>query len=146
MAETKTKRKTKLSDEEQIGALVERGRERGFLTYDEIEARLPDDLVSPDRLDRILVTLDEMGVEVIDEAEQAAREKAAQTPEQAEAAWEADEATRRACVFTAPTDAETQKRIDDPVRMYLTQMGEIPLLKREEEINLAKRIELTRKQ
>ena len=141
-----TKRKTKQTDEEQIGALVERGKERGYLTYDEIEARLPEDLVSPDRLDRILVTLDEMGVEVIDEAEQAAREKAAQTPEQAEAAWEADEATRRASVFTAPTDAETQKRIDDPVRMYLTQMGEIPLLTRSEEISLAKRIELTRKQ
>ncbi|GAG47048.1 unnamed protein product, partial [marine sediment metagenome] len=60
--------------------------------------------------------------------------------------WGADEATRRAAAVVMPTDAETRKRIDDPVRMYLTQMGEIPLLTRDQEIFLAKRIELTRKQ
>jgi RNA polymerase primary sigma factor len=144
MAETK--KKAKLSGEEQIQALMDRGKERGYLTYDEVEEGLPDDIISPDRLDRILVTLDEMGVDVIDESEVAARQHAVEGADETEAAWEPDEAGRRAAAISAPTDAETQKRIDDPVRMYLTQMGEIPLLTRDEEISLAKRIELTRKQ
>jgi len=143
MAEPKRK---KMSGEQQIQALIERGKERGYLTYDQVEEGLPDDLISPDRLDRILVTLDEMGVDVIDESEMAARERAVGPEEAAEAGWETDEAAQRAAAISAPTDAETQKRIDDPVRMYLTQMGEIPLLTRNEEISLAKRIELTRKQ
>jgi RNA polymerase primary sigma factor len=135
-----------MSGEQQIQALMERGKERGYLTYDQVEEGLPDDLISPDRLDRILVTLDEMGVDVIDESEMAARERALGPEEAAEPGWEADETEQRAAAISAPTDAETQKRIDDPVRMYLTQMGEIPLLTRDEEISLAKRIELTRKQ
>ena len=143
MAEPKRK---KISGEQQIQALIERGKERGYLTYDQVEEGLPDDLISPDRLDRILVTLDEMGVDVIDESEMAARERALGSEEAAEPGWEAEEAKQQAAAISAPTDAETQKRIDDPVRMYLTQMGEIPLLTRDEEISLAKRIELTRKQ
>jgi RNA polymerase primary sigma factor len=131
----------------QIQTLIDQGKERGYLTYDEVESHLPDDLVSPDRLDRILVTLDEMGVEVIDESEVEARERATRVAAGVpEPGWEPDEASRRAAAITAPTDGEAQKRIDDPVRMYLTQMGEIPLLTRDEEISLAKRIELTRKQ
>ena len=143
MAEPKRK---KMSGEQQIQALIERGKERGYLTYDQVEEGLPDDLISPDRLDRILVTLDEMGVDVIDESEMAARERTLGPEEAAEPGWEADGAEPRSAAISAPTDAETQKRIDDPVRMYLTQMGEIPLLTRDEEISLAKRIELTRKQ
>jgi RNA polymerase primary sigma factor len=146
MAESK--RAAKVTGEKQIQTLIEMGKTRGYLTYDEVEANLPDDLVSPDRLDRILVTLDEMGVEVIDESEMAARERAVRVADgtvEVEVSWEVDEASRRAS-SSQPTDGENQKRIDDPVRMYLTQMGEIPLLTRNEEISLAKRIELTRKQ
>ena len=145
MAETK--RQAKTTAEEQIAALMERGKTQGYLTYEEMNDSLPDDIVNPERLDRILMHLDELGVDLIDETEVSARERAQHArPSDEEAAWEAtDEATRRAAVVM-PTDAETQKRIDDPVRMYLTQMGEIPLLSRDEEIFLAKRIELTRKQ
>ncbi|MBE3132257.1 MAG: RNA polymerase sigma factor RpoD [Acidobacteria bacterium] len=145
MAETK--RQAKTTAEEQIAALMERGKTQGYLTYEEMNDSLPDDIVSPERLDRILMHLDELGVDLIDETEVSARERAQRArPGDEEAAWEAtDEATRRAAIVM-PTDAETQKRIDDPVRMYLTQMGEIPLLSRDEEIFLAKRIELTRKQ
>jgi RNA polymerase primary sigma factor len=142
------RRQAKPTAEEQIAALVEQGKARGYITYEEMNDSLPDDVVSPERLDRILMQLDELGVDLIDEAEVAARARAGGAPPQEEeAAWETqDEATRRAAAIAMPTDAETQKRIDDPVRMYLTQMGEIPLLSREEEIFLAKRIELTRKQ
>jgi len=140
------KREPKPTAEQQIESLVQRGKARGYLTYEEMNDSLPDDLVSPERLDRILMTLDELGVDLIDELELASREMAARAQEGgAEAAWESEQEARRAAV-SLPTDAETQKRIDDPVRMYLTQMGEIPLLTRDEEIFLAKRIELTRKQ
>jgi len=139
------KRQTKGSAEPQIQTLLDRGKERGYLTYEEMNESLPDDLVSPERLDRILMALDELGVELIDESEVAARRLAERPADAAEAAeWEAERAKGPA--FTAPTEAETQRRIDDPVRMYLTQMGEIPLLTRDQEIFLAKRIELTRKQ
>jgi RNA polymerase primary sigma factor len=146
MAETK--KQPKRIAEQQIAELLERGKARGYLTYEEMNDGLPDDLVSPERLDRILMHLDELGVDLVDETEVSARESAARAKRgDAESVWEgADEATRRAAAVAMPTDAETQKRIDDPVRMYLTQMGEIPLLTRDQEIFLAKRIELTRKQ
>jgi len=140
------KRQGNTSAEQQIQALLDRGKERGYLTYEEMNDSLPEDLVSPERLDRILMALDELGVELVDEAEVAARRLAEQSAETAAGAdWEADRAKGPAAI-TAPTEAETQRRIDDPVRMYLTQMGEIPLLTRDQEIFLAKRIELTRKQ
>ena len=141
------KKAPKPTAEQQIEVLVQLGKSRGYLTYEEMNDQLPDDLVSPERLDRILMTLDELGVELLDELEVSARAEAARAREAGGSAWEpeptAASARRGAYV---PTDAETQKRIDDPVRMYLTQMGEIPLLTRDEEIFLAKRIELTRKQ
>ena len=145
MAETKEN--LKVDAEQQIKDLLERGKARGYLTYEEMNDSLPDDVVSPERLDRILMQLDEMGVDLLDEAEVASRQGAkGGTKGETDSDWEADDANRRAAKAAMPTDAETQKRIDDPVRMYLTQMGEIPLLSRDEEIFLAKRIELTRKQ
>jgi len=130
--------------EEKIQALMTLGKDRGYLTYEEMNDRLPDEVVSPDRLDRILTALDELGVDLIDETDVSLRERARQTAK-TPAEWEAEEPKDRAAVVTAPTEAEARKRIDDPVRMYLTQMGEIPLLTRDQEIFLAKRIELTRK-
>ena len=143
MADTKQDRKRQ-SAEDQIQALIAQGKDRGYLTYEEMNDSLPDDLVSPDRLDRILMTLDELGVDLIDEGDVEAR-KASET-EAEEGEWGADEAKGRAATAATLTEGQTQKRIDDPVRMYLTQMGEIPLLTRDQEIFLAKRIELTRKQ
>ncbi len=139
-----TKQNPKVDAEQQIKDLLARGKARGYVTYEEMNDSLPDDLVSPDRLDRILMQLDEMGVDLLDESEVPAREGKGKGKDDGD--WEADDANRRAAKAALPTDAETQKRIDDPVRMYLTQMGEIPLLSRDEEIFLAKRIELTRKQ
>ena len=147
MPEAKRQSKPKLSAEQQIQTLIDRGKERGYLTYEEMNDSLPEDLVSPERLDRILMALDELGVDLIDETEVLARQMAAQAGDgSAEADWEAEGLKDRAAAVSAPTEAETQRRIDDPVRMYLTQMGEIPLLTRDQEIFLAKRIELTRKQ
>jgi RNA polymerase primary sigma factor len=121
--------------------LIAKGKQRGYLTYDEMNEDLPEDAVSPDKLDQLLMTLDEMGIELRDEAEPAgeARDKFAEGAEE-EPAEPAKEALEEA---EEELEVDT-KRIDDPVRMYLTQMGEIPLLTREQEISLARKIEMTR--
>jgi len=134
----------KMPVEREIGALVQMGKDRGYLTYEEMNDRLPDDLVSPERLDRILMTLDELGIDLIDQTEVDHRQVKA-GPEAGAGPWDTADAKNRATALAAPTAAEAHRRIDDPVRMYLTQMGEIPLLTRDQEIYLAKRIELTRK-
>ena len=120
-----------------IRKLVAKGKQRGYVTYEEMNAELPDEAVSPDGLDSLLMSLDELGIELLDEAEVKQREEFAsdgQREDQAPAAG-----AKKAA------ELEVERRIDDPVRMYLTQMGEIPLLKRSEEISLAKKIETARK-
>jgi len=114
--------------EDSLKLLIQSGKEKGFVTYEELNDLLPEDAISPEKIDKILMTLDEMGIDILDEAE----EPAAAKEEEAEGLEEAEE-------------EEVTDRIDDPVRMYLTQMGEIPLLTRDEEIALAKKIEVTRK-
>ncbi len=110
--------------------LLERGRKKGFVTYEELNQILPDDVVSGENIDGILNMLEEQGVDLVDEADLAEGE-----PEKKAGRADTDR-------FEQTAGAE---RIDDPVRMYLTQMGEIPLLTRTEEIDLAKRIETTRR-
>ncbi len=119
----------------EMRALVEKGKQRGFLTYEEMNEELPDENLSPDRLDSLLMTLDDLGIDLIDETEVEKRE-AADKPE------EDDVDEQDAQLET--TLAGSDRRIDDPVRMYLQQMGEIPLLARSEEIALARKIEMTR--
>ncbi|MHC5039313.1 MAG: RNA polymerase sigma factor RpoD [Planctomycetota bacterium] len=108
-----------------IQSLVAEGKRKGFLTFEEINRMLPEDLVSPDKIDSILMLLDDLGVEVLGDVDG--------DPSRGD---------------EGPTGREGREgldqKIDDPVRMYLTQMGEIPLLSREQEIALAKQIELTR--
>ncbi len=123
--------------DEGLKALIESGKQKGFLTYSQVNDYLPDDAVNPEKLDQLLMTLEEQGIELIDESEAEDRESGT-----AEAA---DDAQEDLDLSFIEDEIETSKRIDDPVRMYLTQMGEIPLLTREQEISLAKKIEVTRK-
>lgn len=121
---------------QKIKHLVQKGKEKGYLTYDELNDMLPDDAdISPEKIDDILMMLDELGVDLIDETEVESRDIV--DVEEGEPFPEVELEFGE-----VPTITE---KIDDPVRMYLTQMGEIPLLTRDEEIMLAKKIEITRK-
>jgi len=123
-----------------LKVLVEKGRQRGFLTYEEMNDELPEEHISPDRLDSLLMMLDDLGIDLIDEADVDNRTGGGRTAGGDRKAAAQDEQLER----TLLGGEDREKRVDDPVRMYLTQMGEIPLLVREEEISLAKKIELTR--
>ena len=126
-----------LKVEDGLKALLDSGKRKGYLTFAQVNEFLPDDAVNPDKLDQLLQVLEEQGIELIEESEAEERESG-HAP-----------ARKRGCAtreIESPfLDEDDGRRIDDPVRMYLTQMGEIPLLKREEEIALAKKIEVTRK-
>src|SRR5438105_3176829 len=122
-----------------LKTLFESGKRKGYLTFAQVNEFLPDDAVNPDKLDQLLQVLEEQGIELIEESEAEERESETRRPEAA------DEERGGGETELAFLDDDDGKRVDDPVRMYLTQMGEIPLLKREEEIALAKKIEVTRK-
>ena len=120
-----------------LKTLLSSGKEKGYLTYDQVNDHLPDDETNPEKIDQILIMLEDQGIELIDETEAEEREGGS-------TAAVVDEEVR-AELDLSFIDEEDSRRIDDPVRMYLTQMGEIPLLKRDQEIALAKKIEVTRK-
>jgi RNA polymerase primary sigma factor len=124
--------------EDGLKALLESGKEKGYLTYGQVNDHLPDDDANPEKIDQLLILLEDQGIELIDESEAEEREGGAPAGPVLD-----DEA--RAELDLSFMEDEDSRRIDDPVRMYLTQMGEIPLLKREQEIALAKKIEVTRK-
>jgi RNA polymerase primary sigma factor len=107
---------------ETIQALVQLARENGYLSYDDINDLLPEGL-SPEELDEVLTKLRGLDIEIMDQAE-AERAKPAATQEQPEE----DEDARLDI-------------LDDPVRMYMNQMGKVPLLTREQEVEICKRIE-----
>jgi RNA polymerase primary sigma factor len=128
-----------------IDAIIEKGRKRGYLTYEEMNEELPDEAVTPNRLDNLLMTLDEMGVNLLDEADLQKQKELESDEEFDEEQKEDEESLDGDLLIEKQLVEEPEVRhIDDPVRMYLTQMGEIPLLSREEEISLARKIELTR--
>jgi RNA polymerase primary sigma factor len=113
-----------------IKKMVARGKERGYLTYDELNAALPQDQVSSEQIEDTMTMLSELGINVIESEE---------SEEPAEAEAEDGEAETRGNV-----DDDDIGRTDDPVRMYLREMGSVELLSREGEIAIAKRIEAGR--
>ncbi len=125
-----------LKIEDGLKTLLETGKRKGYLTYSQVKEYVPDDSPDSGHLDRILQKLEEMGIDLIEESDAEERE--------GEASPEVPEGPQPE-IEVAFVDDGDGRHIDDPVRMYLTQMGEIPLLKRDEEIALAKKIEITRK-
>src|SRR5262249_17459401 len=123
--------------DEGLKSLIDSGKEKGYLTYSQVNEFLPDDHVNPEKLDQLLMLLEEQGIDLIDEADVDERESKNGKP----GAEQGDDIEAE----LRELEEGDGKRIDDPVRMYLTQMGSIPLLNRKEEIELAKKIEVTRK-
>src|SRR5207244_9648426 len=113
-----------------IKKMVARGKERGYLTYDELNAALPQDQVSSEQIEDTMTMLSELGINVIESEE---------SEEPAEAEVEDGESETRGNL-----DGADIGRTDDPVRMYLREMGSVELLSREGEIAIAKRIEAGR--
>jgi RNA polymerase primary sigma factor len=131
--------------DEGLKTLLDLGKRRGFLTFDQVNDYLPDEASSPDKIHGLLESLDELGIELINEDEAEARLIASGDVDD-EPDDIVDEPVDDDDSELTPEDLdEISRRIDDPVRMYLTQMGEIPLLTRDQEIGLAKKIEITRK-
>lgn len=117
----------------ELQELVARAKAQGYLTFEEVSRYLPDEVVGTDRIDEVLSALDRLGIELVDGPDAHRRDLA----EKETAGVDGD----RSFVLTEGMPQGSS----DPIRMYLSQMADIPLLTRDEEIRLAKKIELTRK-
>jgi RNA polymerase primary sigma factor len=120
-----------------VKRLMAKGKERGFITFDELNAVLPPDQMSTDQIEDVMSSFSEMGIQVVENEDNEEAEPVAK-PERAEG--EAEEGAEP----TGNVDEESLGRTDDPVRMYLREMGSVELLSREGEIAIAKRIEAGR--
>ncbi|GAN78413.1 RNA polymerase sigma factor RpoD [Acidisphaera rubrifaciens] len=119
-----------------VKRLLVRGKERGYITFDELNAVLPPDQNSSEQIEDVMSNLSEMGIQVVESEEQEEAE-AAPKAEKGEGEAEGEEQSGN-------VDEESLGRTDDPVRMYLREMGSVELLSREGEIAIAKRIEAGR--
>ena len=138
---------------DEVKYLISLGKEKGFLTYEELNSTLPPDLISSNRLDNIMMMFGEMDIAVVNRQDESVRpsdgtpavsdeeleelEEADETEADAEADAEAEKDTEE----VVPSAALDPVRSDDPVRLYLREIGSVPLLSREGEIVIAKRTE-----
>jgi len=124
-------------NEASIKKLIARAKRRGVITYDELNAALPQDMFNSDQIEDITAALSEMGVNIVENDEDAAdpEDTKAEDAEDEDAVDERPDLVKK---------KETIERTDDPVRMYLREMGAVELLSREGEIAIAKRIEAGR--
>jgi RNA polymerase primary sigma factor len=118
--------------------LIKLGKDRGFLTYSEINDHLPDDLVDAEQIEAIISTFGDMGIQVYDQAPD--QEQLLISPDQPAATPTDDDVEEQAEAALSTVDSEFG-RTTDPVRMYMREMGSVELLTREGEIEIAKRIE-----
>ncbi|RED15525.1 RNA polymerase sigma factor RpoD [Parasphingopyxis lamellibrachiae] len=122
-----------------IKKLITKAKKRGYLTYDELNEALPQDKMASEQIEDVMSALSEMGVNIV-ENEDVGEEEAAE----AKAAPKAVDGDEKKTLETPVKAKTTGDRTDDPVRMYLREMGAVELLSREGEIAIAKRIEAGR--
>jgi len=130
-------------NEANLKKLVARAKKRGYITYDELNAALPQDQMSSEQIEDVMSALSEMGVNIVENEEADEDEPEAEAEAEPEGALDetGDGEGER---FIVEKKKETIDRTDDPVRMYLREMGAVELLSREGEIAIAKRIEAGR--
>ncbi len=121
-----------------LKTLIKLGKDRGFLTYAEINDHLPDDLVDAEQIEAIISTFGDMGIQVYDQAPD--QEQLLITAESTQVASNDEDVEEQAEAALSTVDSEFG-RTTDPVRMYMREMGSVELLTREGEIEIAKRIE-----
>ncbi|MEK7726736.1 MAG: RNA polymerase sigma factor region1.1 domain-containing protein, partial [Nitrospirota bacterium] len=134
----------------EVKKLITIGKEKGFLTYDELNNTLPAEVVSSDQFGSIMTMFGELDIEIVDAPDGERTQKRTERGEAADDAEEAETETE------AEAEEENEKpidltpgalsRTDDPVRLYLKEMGSVALLSREGEIEIAKRIEEGKKE
>ncbi len=121
----------KIADVTEVNQLISLGKEKGYLTYEEVNDVLPANLVAPEQIDDLMHIFGENEIEIVDTATKGDKPIDLETEKEDEAAPEE----------AAPAAKADNVTIDDPVRMYLREMGTISLLTREGEVEIAKRIE-----
>ncbi|MFV0297576.1 MAG: RNA polymerase sigma factor RpoD [Hyphomicrobiaceae bacterium] len=125
-----------------VKRLLKQGKQRGYVTHEELNAVLPSEEVTPDQIEDTMATLNEMGISVVEQDEDA--------DDNTDSSEGGEEEEGRSLVANNSLPAKTEtrseptERTDDPVRMYLREMGSVELLSREGEIAIAKRIEAGR--
>jgi RNA polymerase primary sigma factor len=125
-----------------VKRLLKTAKARGYVTYDELNAVLPSEEVSSEQIEDTMAMLSDMGINVVDQEE--AEEGGAAVEDTAEEEEGGRALTSSTALVKTETRAEPTERTDDPVRMYLREMGSVELLSREGEIAIAKRIEAGR--
>ena len=122
----------KKSNINEVKKLIDIGKEKGFLTYEEVNEMLPSDVVSSEQIDDVMTMFGEMDIEIVDKKE---KKKVKETPN------EEDDEVKEEKSVQKKAALETIGKTNDPVRMYLREMGQVSLLTREGEVEIAKRIE-----
>ncbi|HMC91136.1 MAG TPA: RNA polymerase sigma factor region1.1 domain-containing protein, partial [Allosphingosinicella sp.] len=131
-------------NEASIKKLVARAKKRGYVTYDELNDALPQDQMSSEQIEDVMSALNELGVQVVENEERDEDEEGGERAAEPEIDASDDDGTGEGERYIVEKKKETVDRTDDPVRMYLREMGAVELLSREGEIAIAKRIEAGR--
>ena len=124
-----------LHQQSRLKALIAKGKEQGYLTYAEVNDHLPQDISDPDQVEDIIQMINDMGIQVFEQAPDADELLMAEGDRSADEIAAAEAAAALAAV------EQEAGRTTDPVRMYMREMGTVELLTREGEIIIAKRIE-----
>jgi RNA polymerase primary sigma factor len=127
-------------NEANVKKLIARAKKRGYITYDELNEALPPDQMSSEQIEDVMAAINEMGVNIVENEEASDDGDEAEQEEEIEAVDQTDPTGTN----VPEKKKETVDRTDDPVRMYLREMGAVELLSREGEIAIAKRIEAGR--